>query len=49
VKLGSRWSTKCGTYSLVIKSSPWKSIERECLRASNTETGGIIVGYYTDD
>ena len=33
----------------MVKSDPWKDIESECIKANGCETGGILIGYYTDE
>lgn len=49
MNLHSSWSTKNGIYLLQILADAWKGLEIECAKAENTETGGIIIGYYSDD
>ena len=43
------WRTECGGYVVQFTIDSWNQIERECSGAGQIETGGILVGYYTDD
>ena len=44
-----QWSANNGEYLLEITSDALGSLENECSRAENTETGGILIGYYSTD
>lgn len=44
-----RWEANQGEYILKILHDPWKYIESECSKADGRETGGILIGYYSDD
>ena len=43
------WITPCQSYSLRIAAESYRLIERECSRSGSLETGGILVGHYTND
>ncbi len=43
------WITPCQGYALRITTESWRQIDRECRRAGVVETGGILVGNYTND
>jgi len=43
------WVTQTGNLSLVIDSKPWQSIEDQCRKAKDCETGGVLIGYYSED
>lgn len=43
------WITPCQRYALRIAAESWGQIDRECSRSGTIETGGILVGQYTDD
>ena len=43
------WITPCQVYSLRISVESYRQIERECSRSGSLETGGILVGHYTND
>jgi integrative and conjugative element protein (TIGR02256 family) len=44
-----RWEANQGEYIFVVKHDPWEVIESQCVSANGNETGGILIGYYTDD
>jgi len=44
-----RWTTRCGGFALVINLKPQRQIDRECSRADQQETGGVLIGHYTED
>jgi integrative and conjugative element protein (TIGR02256 family) len=44
-----RWSANNGEYLLEINSDAWQLLEAECAEANGRETGGILIGYYSDD
>ena len=44
-----RWLTPNGEYALMIESQAWLRIESECKKAQGRETGGILIGTYTED
>lgn len=46
---GRQWTTEQGEYALQVEPKAWRRIERECLRAHPQETGGVLIGYYTED
>ena len=43
------WRTDCGNYGMIIEKSSWKTIKTECAKPVNQETGGILIGYYSDN
>lgn len=43
------WITPCQEYALRMTDESWWQIDRECSRSGAVETGGILVGYYTND
>jgi integrative and conjugative element protein (TIGR02256 family) len=43
------WSANNGEYLLEITSDAWRLLEAECAEANGRETGGILIGYYSDD
>jgi hypothetical protein len=43
------WITPCRDYSLQLIDEAWQQIDRECSRSRGIETGGILVGRYTED
>jgi integrative and conjugative element protein (TIGR02256 family) len=43
------WFAKNGEYLLEITPNAWQSLEAECSKAYEMETGGILIGYYSDD
>lgn len=47
--LGLRWETADSEYALLMEPEPWRRIEQEATQAQNWETGGVLIGYYTDD
>jgi len=46
---GERQETNNAEYALVVEHEPWHCIELECTKAQDRETGGILIGYYTED
>ncbi len=46
---GHDWKTPCREYTLRLTSASWQQMERESDRSGAIETGGILVGYYTND
>lgn len=44
-----RWEANRGEYILIIMDDPWKYLESECSKVNGSETGGVLIGYYTDD
>ena len=44
-----RWETNQGEYILEILHQTRKYIESECSNTNGRETGGILIGYYSDD
>lgn len=49
MKLLDKGVTKCGEFSLQIESESWNVIRKEIKKADSIETGGILIGYYTED
>lgn len=47
--VGQRWETASGEYALIVQYEAWSSIEKECKNAHDRETGGILIGFYTED
>jgi len=43
------WRTDCRNYGMIIEKSPWETIRAECAKSSNQETGGILIGYYSNN
>lgn len=43
------WITPSGQYALRLTTESWQQIERECDRSSAIETGGVLLGHYTND
>jgi hypothetical protein len=43
------WITPCQGFALRITAESWRQIDRECSRSGAFETGGILVGHYTND
>jgi hypothetical protein len=43
------WVTPCQGFALRIAAEAWQQIDRECGRSGEFETGGILVGHYTND
>jgi integrative and conjugative element protein (TIGR02256 family) len=43
------WRTDCGNFGLVIEKGSWETVKNECAKSANQETGGILIGYYSDD
>ena len=43
------WSANNGEYQLEITLDAWHSLETECADVNGRETGGILIGYYSDD
>jgi hypothetical protein len=43
------WITPCQRYALRLTAESWRQIDRECSRSGAAETGGILVGHYTND
>jgi hypothetical protein len=43
------WSSPDNVYRLVVQPKAWRALTRLCDRAADYETGGILVGYYSDD
>jgi hypothetical protein len=43
------WITTCRKYSLQVTASSWQQIDHESFRSGAIETGGILVGHYTND
>lgn len=44
-----RWEANQGEYVLEILHDPWKFLESECVKANSRETGGVLIGYYSED
>lgn len=44
-----KWSANNGEFLLEILPTALQSINEECLKAVNKETGGILIGYYTNN
>ncbi|MEL7655843.1 MAG: Mov34/MPN/PAD-1 family protein, partial [Bacillota bacterium] len=44
-----KWAANDGKYFLEISPSAWRFLEFECSKANNRETGGILIGYYSND
>ena len=44
-----RWEANQGEFIFEILPDPWKFIESECEKANSHETGGILIGYYSED
>ncbi|MBK1724152.1 Mov34/MPN/PAD-1 family protein [Thiocystis violacea] len=42
------WITPCQGYALRIAAESWRQIDSECSRSGAVETGGILVGHYTN-
>lgn len=42
------WITPCLRYALRLTSESWQQIDRECRSSGMAETGGILVGHYTE-
>lgn len=42
------WITPCQGYALRIAAESWRQIDIECNRSGAIETGGILVGHYTN-
>lgn len=47
--VGQRWETSGGEYALLVKHEAWRRIEKECNKAQGHETGGVLIGFYTQD
>ncbi|RJR45413.1 MAG: hypothetical protein C4567_03335 [Deltaproteobacteria bacterium] len=47
--VGQRLETANGEYALIVKYEAWSTIENECKNAYDHETGGILIGFYTED
>jgi len=45
----NRWKAQQREYLLEINNSILNKIEDECIRANSVETGGILIGNYSDD
>ncbi|MHB8089804.1 MAG: Mov34/MPN/PAD-1 family protein [Anaerolineaceae bacterium] len=45
----NNWVAKNGEYHLEITTNAHNALERECSKNENLETGGILIGYYSDD
>lgn len=43
------WITPCHTYALRLTVEAALQFDRECRSSGTVETGGILVGYYTQD
>ncbi len=43
------WEANQGEYIFEILQDPREFIESECVKANRRETGGILVGYYSED
>lgn len=43
------WITPCKGYALRIAAEAWRQIDRECSRSGTVETGGVLVGHYSND
>lgn len=45
------WSarTSDGIFSVVIQADAIEEVDRQCLASGNVETGGVLVGRYTED
>ena len=43
------WRTDCRNYGMIIEKSPWETIRAECAKSINQETGGILIGYYSNN
>lgn len=43
------WITPCQNYALRLTAESWQQINLECSRAGAIETGGILVGHYTNN
>jgi hypothetical protein len=41
--------TESGEFILSFQKKPWANINRICENAGNMETGGILIGYYSED
>lgn len=48
-RLSQKWSVPDGTYRIEIEPRAWTTILQLCSRAGQEETGGILIGYYTND
>jgi len=47
--VGQRWETSGGEYAFLIEQEAWCRIESECNKAQGHETGGVLIGFYTED
>jgi integrative and conjugative element protein (TIGR02256 family) len=47
--VGQPWETPRGEYALLVKHEAWRRIENECNKAQGSETGGVLIGFYTQD
>jgi integrative and conjugative element protein (TIGR02256 family) len=47
--VGQRWETFSGEYALLVECKAWRRIESECKNAHGRETGGVLIGFYTED
>lgn len=47
--VGQRWETSGGEYAFLIEQGAWWRIESECNKAQDRETGGVLIGFYTED
>lgn len=43
------WSTTGSEYRMLLTRAVWNAICRHCGKNEGLETGGILMGYYTDD
>lgn len=46
---GRDWITPCRGYGLQLTTASWQQIDVECRRSGTIETGGILVGHYSND
>ena len=43
------WRTGCEEYGLIINRAAWETIRNECAKSEKNETGGIVIGHYSED
>jgi len=48
-KYSLKWASSDGSHNIVLMPGAWKGIVYFCEKNRHRETGGILIGYYTDD
>ncbi len=47
--LAEKWIPPEGGYRVFVEARPWKTMAQACANAESVETGGILIGYYSQD